>query len=66
LPYFFYDFNGKVVLKPTAYDDVQISHYSGEDILDIFQDRDNNGSGFLTSYESGNSSQSWICAWAAS
>lgn len=58
LPYFFYDFNGKLLLKPTDRDDVQVSHYSGEDILDIFQDRNDDGRGFLTSYESGNSSQS--------
>lgn len=58
LPYFFYDFNGKLLLRPTHRDDVQISHYSGEDILDIVQDRNNDGRGFLTSYQSGNSSQS--------
>jgi hypothetical protein len=58
LPYFFYDLNGKLILKPSPADHIEISHYSGEDILDIFRDRDNDGNGFLTSYTSGNSSQS--------
>lgn len=58
LPYFFYDLNGKLLLKPSAADDIQISYYGGEDILDIFRDANNDGDGFLTSYQSGNSSQS--------
>lgn len=58
LPYFFYDINGKIILQPNKKDRVEISHYSGEDILDIFRDRNNDGNGFLTSYMSGNSSQS--------
>jgi outer membrane cobalamin receptor len=58
LPYFFYDLNGKLVFRPSARDEVKFSHYSGEDLLDIFRDRNNDGDGFLTSYESGNNSQS--------
>lgn len=58
LPYFFYDLNGKLLLKPSSNNDVQISHYHGEDILDIFRDANDDGNGFLTSYQSGNSSQS--------
>lgn len=58
LPYYFYDLNGKFIYKPTSRDEIQISHYSGEDVLDLFRDRDNDGDGFLTTYTSGNSSQS--------
>ncbi len=58
LPYFFYDFNGKILLKPTDRDDLQLSHYSGDDLLDLFRDRDGDGDGFVTTYASGNSSQS--------
>jgi hypothetical protein len=58
LPYYFYDVNGKIILQPTRNDHVEISHYSGEDILDLFRDRNNDGAGFLTTYASGNSSQS--------
>jgi hypothetical protein len=58
LPYFFYDLNGSLLLKPSSADDVQLSHYHGEDILDIFRDANDDGNGFLTSYQSGNSSQS--------
>lgn len=58
LPYYFYDFNGKFIYKPSPRDEIQLSHYSGEDILDLFRDRNNDGDGFLTSYASGNSSQS--------
>lgn len=62
LPYFFYDLNGKILLHPTRFDQVEISHYSGDDVLDIFRDRNNDGNGFLTTYNSGNSSQSvrWL------
>lgn len=57
LPYFFYDLNGKIILTPTDRDNIQISYYGGKDILDIFRDRDNDGDGFLTTYNSGNTSQ---------
>lgn len=58
LPYFFYDLNGKIILTPTKRDNIQLSYYGGKDVLDIFRDRDNDGNGFLTSYNSGNNSQS--------
>jgi hypothetical protein len=58
LPYHFYDFNGKFLFKPTPRDEIQFSHYSGEDLLDLFRDRNGDGDGFLTTYASGNSSQS--------
>lgn len=58
LPYFFYDLNGKVILQPTLRNKIEISFYNGEDILDIFRDRNNDGNGFTTSYVSGNDSQS--------
>jgi hypothetical protein len=58
LPYYFYDLNGKVIFTPNANNRIEISHYNGEDILDLFRDRNNDGQGFLTTYQSGNSSQS--------
>lgn len=57
LPYFFYDLNGKIIFTPTGRDNIQISYYGGKDVLDIFRDRNNDGDGFLTSYTSGNNSQ---------
>ena len=39
LPYHFYDFNGKFLFKPTSRDEFQFSHYSGEDLLDLFRDQ---------------------------
>ena len=59
LPYFFYDINGKVILTPTDRNKLEFSVYKGDDVLDIFRDRNNDGNGFLTSYRSGNSSQSF-------
>lgn len=59
LPYFFYDINGKLILQPSAKNKLEFSYYGGEDILDIFRDRNNDGNGFLTSYASGNTSQSF-------
>jgi hypothetical protein len=58
LPYFFYDLNGKLVFKPTARDEINVNYYGGEDILDIFRDRNNDGDGYLTQFKSGNNSQS--------
>lgn len=58
LPYYFYDLNGKFLFKPSSRDEFQFSHYSGEDLLDLFRDNNNDGDGFLTTYASGNSSQS--------
>jgi len=58
LPYFFYDFNGKLILQPSRRDKIELSFYNGEDILDIFRDGNNDGNGVTTSYTSGNSSQS--------
>jgi hypothetical protein len=58
LPYFFYDLNTKILLHPSQDDQLSISFYTGEDILNIFRDRNNDGDGFLTRYRSGNNSQS--------
>jgi hypothetical protein len=57
LPYFFYDLNAKILVKPTKQDDFEVSFYGGIDVLDIFRDRNNDGDGLLTSYQSGNNSQ---------
>jgi hypothetical protein len=59
VPYFFYDLNGKLILQPDKANKFELSFYTGEDILDIFRDRNNDGDGFLTSYSSGNNSQSF-------
>jgi hypothetical protein len=58
LPYFFYDINAKIILQPDANNHIELSHYGGEDILDWFRDRNRDGNGFLTTYASGNDSQS--------
>lgn len=57
LPYYFYDLNGKFMFKPGKYDQIDVSYYSGEDILDIYRDRDNDGHGFTSTFGSGNSTQ---------
>ena len=59
LPYFFYDLNGKLILQPNRRNKIEMSFYNGEDILDIFRDGNNDGNGFLTSYRSGNNTQSF-------
>ncbi len=57
LPYFFSDLNAKVILTPTERDNIQVSYYGGKDVLDIFRDKNKDGDGFLTTYNSGNNSQ---------
>lgn len=59
LPYFFYDINGKLIIEPSERNKLEFSFYNGEDVLDLFRDRNNDGNGFLTSYASGNASQSF-------
>ncbi len=65
LPYFFYDLNTRLILKPTPRDQVMIAHYAGEDILDYFRDRNNDGDGITTTFRSGNSTQSVVWKHAA-
>lgn len=60
LPYFFYDLNGKVSIRPSDDDELDISYYGGEDVLSVFRDRNNDGIGSLTSYKSQNTTQSLI------
>ncbi|MEZ4974460.1 MAG: TonB-dependent receptor [Cyclobacteriaceae bacterium] len=57
LPYFFYDLNARALWRPSARDRVSFSYYQGNDDLDIFRDRNNDGVGFLTSFQSGNDNQ---------
>lgn len=58
LPYFFYDLNSKIIFKPGKQDQVDISFYQGQDMLDLSQDEDENSYGFTSIYTIGNSSQS--------
>lgn len=58
MPYYFYDVNGKVVYRPTPNDAITFSYYGGDDILSIFRDRNGDGDGNLTLFNSGNNSQS--------
>lgn len=57
LPYFFYDLNAKTIWNPSARDHISFSYYKGNDDLDIFRDRNNDGDGFLTRFQSGNDNQ---------
>ena len=57
IPYFFYDFNGKVAFKLSENDMVTIGHYNGRDVFDMYRDRNNDGRGTRTNFQSGNSSQ---------
>lgn len=57
LPYFFYDLNARALWNPSPRDRISFSYYKGNDDLDIFRDRNNDGVGFLTSFQSGNDNQ---------
>lgn len=58
IPYFFYDFNGKITYKLSAKDLISFSHYNGKDIFDMYRDRNKDGKGVTTGFRSGNASQS--------
>lgn len=58
IPYFFYDFNGKINFRPGERDQLSLSYYGGEDVLNLSQERGEGESGFSSTYVSGNSSQS--------
>lgn len=58
LPYHFYDLNGKMIFQATEKDNIQLSFYTGDDVLDWFRDRNNDGDGMTTTFLSGNNSQS--------
>jgi outer membrane cobalamin receptor len=62
VPYYFYDINAKVLIRASEKDDLSFSIFTDKDVLDIFRDRNNDGDGFLTSFESRNNSQSarWV------
>ncbi|MFZ6013662.1 MAG: TonB-dependent receptor, partial [Bacteroidota bacterium] len=59
IPYSFYDVNGKLILHPTKSDQMEISHYEGEDFLDFLNDSDGDGNGMHTTYHSTNTSQTF-------
>jgi len=59
LPYFFYDLNGKIIFKPGPKDHLEISHYSGFDRLAYLRDRNGDGVGQTTGFNSGNSTQTF-------
>lgn len=58
LPYYFYDLNGKISIKTGRHDQLDISYYGGEDVLNYFRDRNKDGEGFTSSFLSENTSQS--------
>jgi len=59
VPYYFYDLNGKITVRPDDKHQIEFSHYSGEDILEWFRDGNNDGDGFTSSFVSGNNTQSF-------
>lgn len=57
VPYFFYDVNSKLMIHPDEFNTIELTYYGGLDVLDWFRDRNGDGDGFLTTFESGNNSQ---------
>ncbi len=57
VPYYFYDLNGKLLLRPTNKDKIELAHYNGDDRLDYLRDRNGDGVGQTTGFHSGNNSQ---------
>lgn len=50
LPYFFYDFNAKVSFRPTAHDYIELTYFSGKDVLAFEREpRDSSRSRNITS-----------------
>jgi hypothetical protein len=57
IPYSFYDVNGKLTVKLNE-QQIELSCYSGDDVLDWYRDNNDDGDGYLTTYQSGNNIQS--------
>lgn len=57
LPYYFYDFNGKISFRPGKYDLIEIGYYGGRDKFELSQEETTDEYGFSSLYSSGNTSQ---------
>lgn len=59
LPYYFYDVNAKVIYRPTSRDQVEVTHYSGDDVMNFVRaSRDTARTfRFTSNFNIGNSSQ---------
>lgn len=53
-PYSFHEINGKVIMHPSASDEVELGHYSAGDYLDVLRDGDGDGRGMKTTYHANN------------
>lgn len=59
IPYYFSDLNGKLIVHPNRSNSIEIGHYDGSDILNFFLDKNGDGLGMVTTYNSRNSSQTF-------
>lgn len=59
VPYGFHEWNGKLILRPSAFDQLSLTHFSGGDFLDFMRDSDGDGRGMRTTYHASNSSQTF-------
>jgi outer membrane receptor protein involved in Fe transport len=59
VPYSFYDLNGKLIIHPSKWHQIEMSHYSGGDDLDFLRDIDGDGRGMHTTHHANNSSQTF-------
>lgn len=46
VPYYFYDVNAKLIIKPNEKDRIEIAHYSGEDVLNFVREARDTSSNF--------------------
>jgi len=69
LPYYFYDLNAKLLFKPTEKDQIEIGHYSGEDVLNFVREARDTSSNFrfTSDFTIANSTQTfnWKRNWNA-
>lgn len=62
LPYYFYDINTKIILKPTQHDHIEIGHYSGQDVLNFVREARDTSSNFrfTSDFTIANSTQTFL------
>ncbi|HTE32743.1 MAG TPA: TonB-dependent receptor [Chryseolinea sp.] len=62
LPYYFYDINAKVIYRPSSKDEIEVTHYNGNDLMNYARERPDSSRNrnFTTNFTIANSTQTLL------